>query len=122
MTRKCSVDGSVVGPEQAVSLAEAFRAVTIHAAGQIGMADQLGTLESGKLADLTILEQDPIQGRSGCSDEDQGERDLGRRSEKVRVGIKRNAASRPRRGSTWLTLEKRFDRRKSWGGCGASGG
>jgi hypothetical protein len=38
-----------------------FRAVTIHAAGQIGMADQLGSLESGKLADLTILEQDPYK-------------------------------------------------------------
>jgi predicted amidohydrolase YtcJ len=59
VTRKCSVDGSVVGPEQAVSLTDALRAVTIHAAGQIGMADQLGTLESGKLADLTILEKDP---------------------------------------------------------------
>jgi hypothetical protein len=47
--------------EQAVSLTEALRAVTIHAAGQIGMADQLGTLESGKLADLTILEQDPYK-------------------------------------------------------------
>jgi urease alpha subunit len=42
-----------------VSLTEALRAVTIHAAGQIGMADQLGTLESGKFADLTILEKDP---------------------------------------------------------------
>lgn len=61
VTRKCSVDGSVVGPEQAVSLTEALRAVTIHAAGQIGMADQLGTLESGKLADLTILEQEPYK-------------------------------------------------------------
>ena len=61
VTRKCSVDGSVVGPEQAVSLTDALRAVTIHAAGQIGMADQLGTLESGKLADLTILEKDPYK-------------------------------------------------------------
>jgi len=60
VTRKCSVDGSVVGPEQAVSLTDALRAVTIHAAGQIGMADQLGTLESGKLAE-TILEKDPYR-------------------------------------------------------------
>ena len=61
VTRKCSVDGSIVGPEQAVSLTDALRAVTIHAAGQIGMADQLGTLESGKLADFTILEKDPYK-------------------------------------------------------------
>ncbi len=59
VTRKCAIDGSVVGPDQAVSLTDALRAVTIHAAGQIGMADQLGTLELGKLADLTILEKDP---------------------------------------------------------------
>jgi imidazolonepropionase-like amidohydrolase len=32
-----------------------------HAAGQIGMADQLGTLESDKLADLTILEKTLIR-------------------------------------------------------------
>jgi predicted amidohydrolase YtcJ len=42
-----------------VPLTEALRAMTIHAAGQIGMTDQLGTLESGKLADPTILEKDP---------------------------------------------------------------
>jgi hypothetical protein len=34
-------------------------AATSTAAGRIGMAGQLGTLESGKLADLTILEKDP---------------------------------------------------------------
>jgi predicted amidohydrolase YtcJ len=36
-----------------------LRAVTSHAAGQVGLSDQLGTLETGKLADLTILEKDP---------------------------------------------------------------
>ena len=58
VTRKCGIDGSIVGPEQAVSLTDALKAVTIHAAGQIGMADDLGSLESGKLADLAILEKD----------------------------------------------------------------
>lgn len=61
VTRKCSIDGSIVGPEQAVSLTDALKAVTFHAAGQIGMGDALGSLESGKLADLTILEQDPYK-------------------------------------------------------------
>jgi predicted amidohydrolase YtcJ len=59
VTRKCAIDGKVVGAEQAVSLTEALRAVTLYAAGQIGMADQLGTLQAGKFADLTILEKDP---------------------------------------------------------------
>jgi predicted amidohydrolase YtcJ len=61
VTRKCSVDGSVVGPEQAVSLTEALKAVTVYAAGQVGMQDRLGTLEAGKDADLTILEADPFK-------------------------------------------------------------
>ncbi|MBS7790148.1 amidohydrolase [Roseococcus sp. SDR] len=59
VTRKCSVDGSIVGPEQAISLDDALKAVTIHAAGQIGQAHRLGTLERGKEADLTILERNP---------------------------------------------------------------
>jgi imidazolonepropionase-like amidohydrolase len=49
----------VVGAEQAVSLTEAIKAVTVHAGGQIGMHDRLGTLEAGKEANLTILEGDP---------------------------------------------------------------
>ncbi|HEY1452731.1 MAG TPA: amidohydrolase family protein, partial [Roseiarcus sp.] len=44
---------------QAVSLTDALRAGTSHAAGQVGLGDQFGTLETGKLADLTILEKDP---------------------------------------------------------------
>lgn len=59
VTRKCSVDGSIIGPDQAISLDDALKAVTIHAAGQIGQADRLGTLERGKEADLTILESNP---------------------------------------------------------------
>jgi predicted amidohydrolase YtcJ len=59
VTRKCSVDGSIIGPEQAVSLDDALKAVTIHAAGQIGQAHRIGTLERGKEADLTILESNP---------------------------------------------------------------
>lgn len=59
VTRKCSVDGSIIGPEQAISLDDALKAVTIHAAGQIGQANRIGTLERGKEADLTILESNP---------------------------------------------------------------
>jgi hypothetical protein len=59
VTRKCVIDGSVIGPEQAVSLSEALKAVTIYAAGQIGMAGRIGSLEVNKEADFTILESDP---------------------------------------------------------------
>ena len=61
VTRVCSIDDSVVGKDQAVSVEEAIKAVTVHAAGQIGMSDRIGTLEPGKEADLTILESDPFK-------------------------------------------------------------
>lgn len=61
VTRRCLVDNSVVGAEQAVSVTDALKAVTIHAAGQIGLQDRLGSLERGKEADLTILESDPYK-------------------------------------------------------------
>ncbi len=61
MTRRCIIDNSIVGPDQAVSLDDAIRAVTIHAARQIGQSDRLGSLEKGKEADVTILESDPYK-------------------------------------------------------------
>jgi predicted amidohydrolase YtcJ len=51
----------VVGPDQAVSLDDAIRAVTIDAARQLGQSDRLGSLEKGKEADFTILESDPYK-------------------------------------------------------------
>jgi predicted amidohydrolase YtcJ len=61
VTRRCIIDNSVVGPDQAVSLDEAIRAVTIDAARQIGQGDRLGSLEKSKEADFTILESDPYK-------------------------------------------------------------
>ncbi len=61
VTRRCIIDNSVVGPEQAISLDDAIRAVTIDAARQIGQGDRLGSLENGKEADFTILESDPYK-------------------------------------------------------------
>ena len=59
VTRRCIIDNSVVGPDQALSLDDAIRAVTIAAARQLGQGDRLGSLERGKEADFTILESDP---------------------------------------------------------------
>lgn len=61
VTRRCIIDKSVVGPDQAVALDDAIRAVTIDAARQIGQGDRLGSLERGKEADFTILESDPYK-------------------------------------------------------------
>lgn len=59
VTRRCATDGTIVGAEQAVSVEQALRAMTSYAAGQIGLGHELGSIEVGKAADLTILAQDP---------------------------------------------------------------
>ena len=61
VTRRCGIDDTVIGPDQAITIDEALKAITIHAARQIGLEDTIGTLESGKEADLTILESDPYK-------------------------------------------------------------
>jgi len=61
VTRRCTVDNSVIGPDQAVSVEEALKAVTSAAAAQIGQGDRIGSLEPGKEADLVILERDPFK-------------------------------------------------------------
>jgi predicted amidohydrolase YtcJ len=49
----------VLGPDQAVTVDEALRAITIDAAYQIFADDKVGSLEVGKQADLVILEKNP---------------------------------------------------------------
>jgi predicted amidohydrolase YtcJ len=61
VTRRCEVDDSVIGASQAITVDEALKAITIHAARQIGLEDTIGTLEPRKEADLTILEADPFK-------------------------------------------------------------
>lgn len=59
VTRRCMTDNSVIGAALAISVDEALRGITFHAALQIGLGDMIGTLETGKQADLVILEADP---------------------------------------------------------------
>ena len=53
--------GKVVGPGERVPAYDALKAVTAHAAYQIKEENMKGTLEAGKLADLVILERNPLK-------------------------------------------------------------
>ena len=52
--------GSVIGPDQAVTVMDALKAVTIDAAWQLFLEDEIGSLTPGKKADLTILNENPL--------------------------------------------------------------
>jgi predicted amidohydrolase YtcJ len=54
-------DGTVIGPKERVSPYVALKAVTAYAAFQIKEDKTKGTLEEGKLADLVILEKNPLK-------------------------------------------------------------
>ena len=47
--------------ESGLSPAEALRCATLHNARRFGQAERLGTIEPGKLADLVLLDADPLE-------------------------------------------------------------
>ena len=51
--------GRVAGPDQRISVDEALRAITINAAYSWRKEDQIGSLAPGKIANMTVLENDP---------------------------------------------------------------
>jgi hypothetical protein len=53
--------GTVVGPDERIPAYAALRAVTSMAAFQIREEKSKGTLEVGKLADLVILDRNPLK-------------------------------------------------------------
>jgi hypothetical protein len=57
---RISRDGVVIGPDQRVTPIEALQAITINAAYQYGEEASKGSLTPGKLADLVILDGNPL--------------------------------------------------------------
>ncbi|MCP3934751.1 MAG: amidohydrolase family protein [Actinomycetia bacterium] len=53
--------GQVLAPPEALSLDDALAAVTIEAAAQLRLDDEIGSLASGKFADMTVLGADPYE-------------------------------------------------------------
>lgn len=53
--------GPALGPGEALSIEEALQAMTTHAAWQLGVEAQRGSLEPGKAADLVLLSANPLR-------------------------------------------------------------
>ncbi len=54
-------DGKLWGPDQIISVEEALRIYTMHGAYASFEENLKGSIEVGKLADLVVLESDPVQ-------------------------------------------------------------
>lgn len=54
-------DGVVLGEHQSVSVEQAMRAITIDAAWTHRLDRDLGSIAAGKIADFTVLEEDPFE-------------------------------------------------------------
>jgi predicted amidohydrolase YtcJ len=51
----------VLGPEERISVFEAFKAITLGSAYTLGLENEIGSIKAGKKADFTILAEDPFK-------------------------------------------------------------
>lgn len=58
---RLSKSGAVIGESERISTLEAMKALTINAAYQYFEEEDKGSLEEGKLADLMLLDRDPLE-------------------------------------------------------------
>ena len=58
ITRKTRM-GEVIGEGEGITVDDAIKAVTINPAWQLFLEDKLGSLETGKLADMVVLSENP---------------------------------------------------------------
>ena len=54
------IKGRIQGEEETVTIEDAMYAITLGAAYTLHMDNEVGSLETGKRADLAILEEDPF--------------------------------------------------------------
>ena len=53
--------GAPLGPDERITVDQALRTMTINAAHQLGVAEDRGSLEVGKAADLVVLSTNPLK-------------------------------------------------------------
>jgi len=59
-TARETAGGTTLGATEKISRARALEAITLGAAYTLRMDDRIGSLEQGKLADITVLNEDPL--------------------------------------------------------------
>ncbi|MCP5031990.1 MAG: amidohydrolase family protein, partial [Actinomycetia bacterium] len=57
---RVTASGRVLGPEECISASDALHAVTLGAAWQLKLDHDIGSIEAGKLADFTVLDDNPL--------------------------------------------------------------
>jgi len=68
VSRQSRSGNTVTGRDQAISRKQAFAAMTINAARQLGQADKIGSISPSKLADFTIWSKSPLNsGQAGVA-------------------------------------------------------
>ncbi|GEL17203.1 amidohydrolase [Pseudonocardia asaccharolytica] len=60
ITRQTGLTGKTIGAHQSITREEALRIFTMNCAYALFMEDKLGSIETGKLADLAVLSADPM--------------------------------------------------------------
>lgn len=57
---RITAEGSVMAPQERISVEQALRAITIDAAFALRLESEIGSIVAGKRADFTILERNPL--------------------------------------------------------------
>ncbi len=57
---RTGLTGKVLGPQEKITVEEALRAITIGAAFDIGKEKEMGSIEVGKRANFTVLDDNPL--------------------------------------------------------------
>ena len=57
---RITCDGNLMGDEERLTAAQALAAITINAAWVLGRQNDIGSIRSGKMADFTVLAENPL--------------------------------------------------------------